>query len=264
MASGLRTLAVSARVLRQTPRLLRRAGLCTRPGFSRYESGLQFRDTHVPESGRVAEDGDLLSLHYSGRLEDGTLFDTSLDDSLMGNQPEFEGIPSEALLGWDRGHPLQFTLSNQEARAARSARAARAAPRRTRHTALGTTLGTALCMPLRTAAAPSPHHLRTASSAPPPQVIPGWEEGVHGMRVGGRRELIVPPALGYGEAGGGEKIPPNSVLHFEIELLDARDGAGLLGQLMARFNKFTGSSSPVPPRSSANFKPEDEHLPLRK
>ena len=84
------------------------------------------------------------------------------------------------------------------------------------------------------------------------------------MRVGGRRELIVPPELGYGEAGGGEKIPPNAVLHFEIELLDARDGAGLLGRLMARFNKFTGSSSPLPPRSSANFKPEDEHLPLKK
>ena len=260
VASGLRTLALSARMLRQTPRLLRRAELCTRPGFSRYESGLQFRDTHVPESGRVADDGDLLSLHYSGRLEDGTLFDTSLDDSLMGNQPEFEGIPSEALLGWDRGHPLQFTLSNQEAR---SARAARAAPRRTRYTALGIALGTALCTALGTAAAPSPHRLRS-TSAPPPQVIPGWEEGVHGMRVGGRRELIVPPELGYGEAGGGDKIPPNAVLHFEIELLDARDGAGLLGRLMARFNKFTGSSSPLPPRSSANFKPEDEHLPLKK
>ena len=133
----------SARVLRRlpTPR-----ALCTKAAeFSRYESGLQFRDTHVPETGRIAEDGDLLSLHYTGRLEDGTVFDTSLDDSLKGNQPEFEGIPSEQLLGWDRGHPLQFTLGNQE-------------------------------------------------------VIAGWDQGVHGMRVGGRRELIVPPELGYGEA----------------------------------------------------------------
>ena len=74
MAPGLRTLALSARVMRQVPRLLSRAELCTRPGFSTYESGLQFRDTHVPDSGRVAEDGDLVSLHYSGWLEDGTLF----------------------------------------------------------------------------------------------------------------------------------------------------------------------------------------------
>ena len=45
--------------------------------------------------------------------------------------------------------------------------------------------------------------------------------------------------------------------------LDVRDGSGLFGRLMARFNKFTGSSGPVP-SSSANFKPEDEHLPLKK
>ena len=121
---------------------LRRLCTATRPLITT-ESGLRYREVHVPDDGVIPARGDNIRVHYTGRLDDGTVFDSSVD----------------------RGTPLEFRLGRGD-------------------------------------------------------VIRGWDEGLsHGMRVGGRRQLVIPPELGYGARGAPPAIPPNALLHFDVELV---------------------------------------------
>jgi FKBP-type peptidyl-prolyl cis-trans isomerase len=107
-------------------------------------SGLQSEDL-VVGAGPIAKVGDMLSVHYTGWLTDGTKFDSS----------------------YDRDEPFEFTL------------------------------GAGV-------------------------VIPGWDEGLVGMRVGSKRRLTIPSDLAYGASGAGGVIPPNATLIFEVELLSIK------------------------------------------
>jgi len=104
-------------------------------------SGLIFEDV-VAGTGAAAAAGQKVTVHYTGWLTDGTMFDSSKD----------------------RNDPFVFPLGAG-------------------------------------------------------RVIKGWDEGVQGMKVGGRRKLTIPPALGYGARGAGGGVPPNATLVFEVDLL---------------------------------------------
>ena len=104
-------------------------------------SGLKYEDLELG-TGETARPGQKAKVHYTGWLNTGEKFDSSLD----------------------RNDPFEFTLGAG-------------------------------------------------------MVIKGWDEGVVGMKVGGKRKLTIPPGLGYGARGAGGVIPPNSELIFEVELL---------------------------------------------
>jgi FKBP-type peptidyl-prolyl cis-trans isomerase len=116
-----------------------------RPGEVVTGSGLRYTDV-VVGPGTEARSGNMVTVHYTGTLTDGTPFDSSIGKA-----------------------PLSFTID-------------------------GST---------------------------PFNVIEGWDEGVKGMKVGGKRHLVIPPNLGYGSQGTGP-IPPNSTLVFDIELLEVK------------------------------------------
>ena len=107
-------------------------------------SGLQYDDLLVG-SGKMAEPGSTVSLHYTGYLLDGTKFDSSLD----------------------RGETLKFQVASG-------------------------------------------------------QMIQGFDEGVRGMRIGGKRKILVPWSMAYGEAGRPPVIPPKAALVFDRELIDVK------------------------------------------
>jgi hypothetical protein len=115
------------------------------PGQIVYSAGMLKIEDQVVGEGASAQSGNVVSVHYTGTLPDGSKFDSSLD----------------------RGQPFEFTLGQG-------------------------------------------------------RVIKGWEQGVLGMKVGGKRKLEIPPDLGYGARGFPPVIPANSTLHFEIELLGVR------------------------------------------
>lgn len=108
------------------------------------DSGLKYDDLAVGD-GAEAQSGQMVVVHYTGWLTDGSKFDSSVD----------------------RNEPFQFGLGRG-------------------------------------------------------MVIRGWDEGVQGMKVGGKRKLTIPPQLGYGAQGAGGVIPPNATLVFEVELLEIR------------------------------------------
>ena len=145
------------------------------------DSGLQYQDLTVGD-GAEAITGATVIVHYVGRLEDGTQFDSSVD----------KGVPFDFPLGGGR-------------------------------------------------------------------VIAGWDEGVQGMKVGGKRKLTIPADLAYGKKGSPPKIPPNAPLVFEIELLEIEGKGGAGGDGAGADEKPAASAaSSAKPAASAAAKTKDK------
>jgi len=129
--------------------------------------------------GQTSKDGDVLAMHYTGTLTDGTKFDSSVGKK-----------------------PFQFTLGAG-------------------------------------------------------RVIKGWDQGLTGMCVGEKRELVIPPSLGYGSRGAGGVIPPDATLYFDVELVDINPGQAKPTNPPRRTRPRPSQASPKPElKIATTFKPQ--------
>ena len=238
--------------------------------YTRTESGLKYYDFVVGE-GATPETGQIVTVHYTGWLEDGTKFDSSLDRA----QPfTFKIGASQVIAGWDEGVatmqvggkrqlvippdlgygeqgagtsiPANATLifeveliSVQEGSPDNPATVEEEDYVTTESGLKYTDFVVGEGASPETGQSVTVHYtgwledgtkFDSSLDRGEPftfqigmgQVIAGWDEGVSTMKVGGKRQLVIPPDLGYGEQGAGNIIPANATLVFEVELLDVQ------------------------------------------